>query len=590
MITFNPTTLSLDFVNNVGVINGEDYSLDPSRTAGRTNAFTNGNITFSRGPNAMVTDNTGRLTYALNNLCSTSEFPNGVIDAPTRGGLLTATTFAGLNSNTGLAFGYDGVTGTYAYKTGLVVAGTTYIFSVYVRMDDGAAPTFGASDGSSGLNSFAIIIGGSLPNPLTYNVQFVSPGLYRVSGVLTISSVSVNTTGIVKYASNNNRTFKLSGYQLEAVTYQTTPSTYTWTTTTAYYGPRFDYDPVTLQPRGLLIEESRTNLMLNSTSFSTNWTTYGAGNGEVLSSISGPDGTSSMIGLNDTSTIGYYGRSTGVNSLAANTYTFSAYVKQGTSTAGFSLWIFNSTLSTWIFQGTLSWVGGVPTATGWTSTNVGNGIYRVSYTFTLSDIYSVIVYMLPTITSTSATGSTYFYGPQLEAGSFATSYIPTAASIVTRNADVCTISGSNFTSWFRPTEGTYTIAYTQGSGTTARAALVASNNTTNNRIALFADGSNDLTTQPVYAVITNGISQASQTFTAAAQNATHKMAAAYGLTSFAGSVDGSTPSTTLTGAVPAVTQLSVGNQNGTTQLNGYIRSLQYYPMRLPDSILQSLTT
>ena len=35
-------------------------------------------------------------------------------------------------------------------------------------------------------------------------------------------------------------------------------------TSAAINAPRFDYDPVTLAPRGLLLEEPRTNLFLNS--------------------------------------------------------------------------------------------------------------------------------------------------------------------------------------------------------------------------------------------------------------------------------------------------------------------------------------
>ena len=37
---------------------------------------------------------------------------------------------------------------------------------------------------------------------------------------------------------------------------------------------RFDYDPVTLAARGLLVEESRTNLFVQSSDFSTTWLTF----------------------------------------------------------------------------------------------------------------------------------------------------------------------------------------------------------------------------------------------------------------------------------------------------------------------------
>jgi hypothetical protein len=44
--------------------------------------------------------------------------------------------------------------------------------------------------------------------------------------------------------------------------------------------------------------------------------------------------------------------------------------------------------------------------------------------------------------------------PQLEQGAFATSVIPTSGTAATRAADVASISGSNFSSWYRQDEGT----------------------------------------------------------------------------------------------------------------------------------------
>lgn len=160
------------------------------------------------------------------NLLTNSEFPKGVTDAPIRGGLLTATTFSGLNNNTGLAFGYDGTTVTYAYKSGSV-NGIQYTFSVYVRMDDGNAPVFGSASAPAATNDFAIVIGGQTLAPNSFIVQNLGGGLYRVSGNAVAGTN--NNNGIVKYSSNSNRTFKVSGYQLDnaaaATGYQVTTTT-----------------------------------------------------------------------------------------------------------------------------------------------------------------------------------------------------------------------------------------------------------------------------------------------------------------------------------------------------------------------------
>jgi hypothetical protein len=148
------------------------------------------------------------------NLFTQSEFANGVTDAPTRAGLLTATTFSGLIGTTGLAFGYDGSTSTYAYKSG-AVDGTTYTVSAYVRMDDGNAPVFGSATGAAASNTFALVVGGNIATPTSYTVMNMGGGLYRVSGTAA-AGAAVSNSGVIKYGTNNNRTFKVSGYQLEA--------------------------------------------------------------------------------------------------------------------------------------------------------------------------------------------------------------------------------------------------------------------------------------------------------------------------------------------------------------------------------------
>jgi hypothetical protein len=52
------------------------------------------------------------------------------------------------------------------------------------------------------------------------------------------------------------------------------------------------------------------------------------------------------------------------------------------------------------------------------------------------------------------TSDVFLWGAQLEAGGFATSYIPTTTGSVVRSADVCSITGANFTSFYNQSEGT----------------------------------------------------------------------------------------------------------------------------------------
>jgi hypothetical protein len=62
---------------------------------------------------------------------------------------------------------------------------------------------------------------------------------------------------------------------------------------------------------------------------------------------------------------------------------------------------------------------------------------------------------------------------QFEAGSFATSYIPTVASSVVRSADVCSITGADFSSFFNPNASTV-VAISQVNGFTTSNSVVYS--------------------------------------------------------------------------------------------------------------------
>lgn len=174
---------------------------------------------FVDGHHAYQLSNPSRAYFArhpmggVRNLLTYSEFPNGLADAPTRGGLISATTMDGPNGSTGgIAFGHDGMTGSFAYKTAAVLG--DHALSVYVRMDDGAGPpVFGnLATPTSGLNDFALVIAGGIAMANT-QVEDVGGGLYRVRSWRNIPSG--NTFGVVKYATNSSRTFKVTGYQLE---------------------------------------------------------------------------------------------------------------------------------------------------------------------------------------------------------------------------------------------------------------------------------------------------------------------------------------------------------------------------------------
>ncbi len=158
-----------------------------------------------------TTANKPILRRGLVNLLTQSDFQNGLTDAPLRGGLVTASTLAGYGG--ALAFGHNGATVSYAYKSFGAIANTYYTVAAVVKMDDSGAPTFGDSFQESVLNTFAIVSQGDAINPLSYTKAQLADGCWIVCGSYS-KTVAGSNTGVVKYPTNNNRTFKVTRYGL----------------------------------------------------------------------------------------------------------------------------------------------------------------------------------------------------------------------------------------------------------------------------------------------------------------------------------------------------------------------------------------
>ena len=178
--------------------------------------------------------------------------------------------------------------------------------------------------------------------------------------------------------------------------------------------------------------------------------------------------------------------------------------------------------------------------------------------------------------------------PQLEQGAFATSAIPTTTAAATRSADVASITGANFSSWYRQDEGTvFSDASVSYAIPATSFPLVASFNdgTSNNRIE------NGFLTAAVagYEVTSVGSSQVG--LYPAVGSSTRKLATAFQANNFAASVNGGSANTDASGTVPTVDRLRLGDRTGaaTTNLFGTIRRLTYWPTRLSNEVLQRIT-
>ena len=355
--------------------------------------------------------------------------------------------------------------------------------------------------------------------------------------------------------------------------------------------PRFDHNPTTGESLGLLVEEQRTNLLLQSEDFSTTWSVDGLSS-IATNTIASPASTLTA----DTLTVSGGGANRVSQSYfvpSAGTYTLSVYAKAGTGNvlqfrqflANKDAYVlFNFTTGV---MGVVS--GGNSASATATATALPNGWYRLVLTNTYSDAATIDLRIGGAVGSSEINTTFYLWGAQLEAGAFPTSYIPTTTSTVTRSADVASITGSNFSSWYRQDEGT---VYVEGSH--------SDDNSTFPRFYTFSDGTSQnrlqlLTLQPsntLYAEIsTSGVIQASLNINTAYTGQSGKVTLTYKFNDFAGCFDGGAVVTDILGTVPVVSVMRLGAaSDGSALLNGHIRKLSYYPIAVTPTQLQALTS
>jgi hypothetical protein len=188
--------------------------------------------------------------------------------------------------------------------------------------------------------------------------------------------------------------------------------------------------------------------------------------------------------------------------------------------------------------------------------------------------------------------SIYIWGAQLEAGSFATSYIPTTTTALTRAADVASVN--TLSPWFNSVEGTVYAEWTNLAATmpTGAAQVVAriGDATGNNFISLFQfQNASSKASQNMFS---GGANPGRLDSGGAYSNATVKAAAAFAASDRALSTNGTAATTSATGAMPlSATRMGIGiDDTFNGPLNGYLRRITYYPRRLSNAELVSITS
>jgi hypothetical protein len=271
--------------------------------------------------------------------------------------------------------------------------------------------------------------------------------------------------------------------------------------------PRFDHNPATGESLGLLVEEQRVNLLLNSETLATQSVTVTAA----------------------ARTLSFYG--TG------------SVVLSGAHSA------------------TVNGAGAYPT--------------RTTLTFT------------PTAGSLTLTVTGTVQYANLEAGAFATSWIPTTGTTATRSADVASITGANFSRWYRQDEGTV-FAEVAAIGRTASSPLVQFQNASAaNRIQF---RQNAPATDIAFQVIDGASASSGLATTAFQLNTFYKGAIATKASDHAATINSGTISASSTPpTMPTVDQLRFNTTSPVLSGSHLVRRLTYWPARLPNETLQTIT-
>jgi hypothetical protein len=343
-----------------------------------------------------------------------------------------------------------------------------------------------------------------------------------------------------------------------------------YVTSAAINAPRFDYDPTTLAPRGLLIESASNNLLNWSESFASSG---GTNNNWADTSITRTTGQTDPA--NGTTAIRFTasaGNATVISTAAIGTSaqrTFSIWLRRVTGTGNIQFTTDNG--ATWTTQAiTASWV---------------------RYTFAATTAAQRVGIRI--VTSADAIE---MWGAQLENGNGSSSYISTGASQGSRAADSCVMTGTNFSSWFAgATEGVFYAEYEAprflgGSdyfclGTVyAAGTFIGMNlaNSTRYPQALISPGGGFR--------VSGGISVAAST----PMKHAAKWSGVNNVLVFANGAVGTAHSAT--SGTPTLTMFSIGSSStsGTAAtgdyLNACVRRVKFWPVALPNSQIIAITT
>ena len=419
--------------------------------------------------------------------------------------------------------------------------------------------------------------GGGVPAGLTLDMSFLTPGTLPPGVTFTRASTAtyLDATGTMQSATANT--------------------------------PRWDYSPSALTLNGLLIEEARTNSVVNNTmvgaipgtpgTLPTNW---GLGGSPGLSSQVVGTGVESGITYMD---LRVFGTATGNNAIQIAT--------GGATAAAVNGQVWSASVYLRMVAGSFTNLGVAIIVNEYTS---AAGLIRTDTSLampvtvaplaTQRYVYSptltgggTVAFVQQRVVFTAVGGATvdatFRVGlPQLELGAMATSVIPTSTVAVTRAVEACSMpTGAWFNAGASSLAVDFMVAQSPNpSAPNARSPAALSDGTAANRLRLL--GQVPASANAALSTVIANVSTGGASLGNPAANAVAKIAGAWNGAVMAGALNGAATVSTAVGMPAGLTTLMVGNDfpGSVSYLNGWVRRVRYWNRALAAAELQSVTT
>ena len=369
-----------------------------------------------------------------------------------------------------------------------------------------------------------------------------------------------------------------------------------------------------MRSAGLLLEPAATNLLANSNVF----TDTGNGTGTwLVNAATAPDNTTGAYKWRPVA--GFAGRNASSRTLAApstsGVHTGSVFVKKDNLRYAMVGW--TQVTGPWyailldLDTGLVVKTNSVddPQETGYRIEKFPNGWYRVSVSIRLLSTNAGSSFRIGTTTDAdptfpfgeisyvpaNSTNGTLFWGPQVETGPLATSFIYTEETTVTRAADVAISSqvtrpaelaqmdATGLSSWHNPERGTFLTEF-RSRGITNSPAFEISDGTTSNRLQV---GTSTTTLQ--LQATKGGTARPTLSGGTITPYARISTGATYSPSTYSLTVNGATPIPGSGDTFIAASRLRLGSNVSNHFSQSTLSRLTYYPVELNPTQLRLLT-